>query len=286
MIKFDLSLLSAIMIGCFSLSLFWVCQSAMESGSKKYRSTFEQQTNAGLRDLFVFIDPAALWAPLILIAISGSALAYMLLNSFLLCAVIFSLFLMTPSRLIKRAKRSRLLAFDQQLPDACMRIASSLKSGMALMESIKVLVSTSHAPISQELSLVLRENRAGIPLDKSLLNLQFRMPTENCRIMTAALILSLGSGGAVANLLDQVGQTIRQRLHLARKLRMMTSQGKMQAWCIGLLPILMLIVLANIDPDISGNMLNDDLGRGYLLVLVLLEFVGCLLLRKILHPRF
>ena len=286
MIKFDLSLLSSIMIGCFSLSLFWVCQSAMESGSKKYRSTFEQQTNAGLSDLFVFIDPAALWAPLILIAVSGSALAYMLLKNIFLGAMIFLLFLLTPRHLIKRAKRSRLLAFDQQLPEACTRISTSLKSGMAMMESIKVLVCTSHAPMSQELSLVLRENRAGIPLDKSLQNLQCRMPTENCRIMTAALMLSLRSGGAVANLLDQVGQTIRQRLHLARKLRMMTSQGKMQAWCIGLLPILMLIVLSNIDPEISGNMLNDDLGRGYLAVLVLLEMAGCLLLRKILHPRF
>lgn len=286
MIKFDLSLFSAIMIGFFSLSFFWLLKSAMESSSKRYRLNFEQQTNTGLRDLFVFVDPSALWAPLILISICGAGLAYMLVESIVFCTLVLLLFLFTPSYLIKRAKKARLLAFDQQIPDACMRIASSLKSGMSLVEAIKALVCISNAPISQELSLILRENRVGISFDSSFQSLQQRMPTESCRMLTAALILSLRSGGAVANLLDQVGQTISQRLLLARKLKMMTSQGKMQAWCIGLLPLVILTVLSKIDPVITGNMVNDELGRGFLLILLMLELSGCLLLKKILRARF
>ena len=285
MIKFDLSLFSAIAIGCFSFSLFWLFQSAMESGSKRYRSTFEQQTNMGLQDLFVFIDPSALWGPLILISFCGACLGFMFFQSVVLAVLIFLFIIFMPSHMIKRAKRARLHAFDQQLPDACMRIASSLKSGMSLTESIKTLVSTSNVPMSQELSLILRENRVGISFDQSFLKLQQRVPTDHCRMLTAALILSMRSGGAVANLLDQVGQTISQRLLLARKLNMMTSQGKMQAWCIGLLPLVMLAVLSNIDPAVTGNMVNDDLGRVFLVMLLTLELSGCLLLKNILKSR-
>jgi tight adherence protein B len=285
MANLDLTLVPVLAISCFSFSLFWLCQSALENGSKRYKSVFEEQTNTGLRDLFVFIDPGAIWVPLMMISTCGAALTYLFLESWLLCGLIFLFFMMMPPHLIRRAKKSRKHAFDQQLPQVCIRLSASLKSGMSLFDSIRALVTTTEAPLSQEFSLMLRENRMGIPLDQSLYRLQMRMSTESCRIFTAALVLSLRSGGAVAILLDQVGQTISQRLLLARKLKMLTSQGKMQAWCIGLLPIIVLLVLTRMDPDVTGNMIHDDLGRVFLGLLVFLEITGVLLLRSMLRLR-
>ena len=274
-----------IAISCFSFSLFWLCQSALENASKRYKSMFEEQTTTDLRDLFVFIDPRALWAPLMMISSCGAVLAYLLSDSLLLGILTLLSFLMTPFYLVKRGKRARKHAFDQQLPQACLRISASLMSGMSLYDSIRTMVSSTEAPLSQELSLIMRENRMGIPLDQSMHRLQSRMSTDNCRMFTSALVLALRSGGAVASLLEQVGLTIGQRLLLARKQKMLTSQGRLQAWCIGLLPIIVLAVLSRVDPDVTGNMIHDDLGRVFLGALIFLEASGVILLRKTLKLR-
>ena len=285
MFKFNLSVIPSLAIGFFSFSLIWLCQSAIENGSKRYKSIFEEQTNTGLRDLFVFIDPRALWAPLMLISSCGLSVAYLLFESWILGGLIFLFLAMTPAHLIKRAQIARKNAFDKQLPQACLRLSASLKSGMSLFDAVKTIVTSCEAPLSQEFSLMLRENRMGIPLDQSIDRLQRRISTENCRMFTAAIVLSLRTGGSVATLLEQVGQSINQRILLSRKLKMLTSQGRLQAWCIGLLPIFVLIVLSRMDPDVTGNMIHDELGRLFLFVLVFLEAIGVLLLRNMLKIR-
>lgn len=282
---FDPIFIAPVSIALFVFSLMWLLRSAIQNGSVRYKSFFEEETTVGLRELYVFIDPASLWPPVILISVCLGAIIYVISTSVILSLLIILMTLRTPKLLIKRANEIRLRRFNEQLPESCMLIAGALKSGMSILEAIQMLSSASKAPFSQEISFVLREYRVGVPLDQALISLRSRLKTESCIMFTSTLIISLRSGGSVASLLEQVSVNIRDRLILNRKMYALTLQGKLQAWVLGLMPLVLWTVLSIIDPEISGNVFNDTVGKWFVSMFIFLELMGCLMLRRILHHR-
>ena len=282
---FDPIFIAPVSIALFVFSVLWLLRTSIQNGSHRYKSLYEEETTVGLRELYVFIDPASIWLPVFLISTCLGLIFYLISKNFILSVLIALTTLRAPKLLIKRANEIRLKRFNDQLPESCMLLAGALKSGMSILDAVQMLSRTSKAPLSQELSLLLREFRVGVPLDKALVSLRNRLQTEGCTMFTSALIISLRSGGSVANLLEQVSSNIRDRLILSRKMKALTLQGRMQAWVLGLMPCVLWIVLAIIDPDVSGNVLGDKVGKWFVSVFIILEVMGCLILRRILRQQ-
>ena len=282
---FDPIFIAPVSIALFVFSVLWLLRTSIQNGSHRYKSLYEEETTVGLRELYVFIDPASIWLPVFLISTCLGLIFYLISKNVILSVLIALTTLRAPKLLIKRANEIRLERFNDQLPESCMLLAGALKSGMSILDAVQMLSRTSKAPLSQELSLLLREYRVGVPLDKALVSLRNRLQTEGCTMFTSALIISLRSGGSVANLLEQVSSNIRDRLILSRKMKALTLQGRMQAWVLGLMPCVLWIVLAIIDPDVSGNVLGDKVGKWFVSVFIILEVMGCLILRRILRQQ-
>jgi len=128
----------------------------------------------------------------------------------------------------------------------------------------------------------LREHRMGVPLNQALSALKHRMPLESVELVTALLAVGHASGGSLAELLDRLSNNLRARQHVNGKIQVLTAQGKMQAWVMGALPLVLLAALSQIDPTSVEMMFFSQTGQLMLGVVLLLECLGIFWLRRIL----
>jgi tight adherence protein B len=166
---------------------------------------------------------------------------------------------------------------------ALLMLASSLRAGVALTTGLRHVVDQSGAPLAQEFGLMLREQRLGVTWDAALDNLHGRMPADSTSLVVAAMRIAAQTGGNLAEALESIAQTLRARLQLQAKLLALTSQGRLQAWIVGALPLLLLAVLDRLEPEIMGLLWHTPMGWGVLTIVAVLETAGVLLIRRIIR---
>lgn len=270
--------LAAISIGV----ALWLLQHIATYAWLRYRSSVTEQTQTSLSELFVFIDTTHLWPALCCVAVVTGLSVWFLTSSIVLAIVLAGLILVLPRFLLSSALRRRLALFDSQWPDALMAIAGSLRSGASIGMALKNFALDAPTPMSQEISLVLREHRLGIPLNQALVALNQRMPSESVELVTALLAVGNASGGSLAELLERLSVNLRARQHVSGKIDVLTAQGKMQAWVMGALPMVLLGALSLIDPVSVELMFFSQTGQVMLGLVLMLECFGIYWLRKIL----
>jgi tight adherence protein B len=179
-------------------------------------------------------------------------------------------------------RKKRLLKFEEQLPDALMMIAGGMRAGAGLTSAIQQLIAEAQAPISQEFSLLVREQRLGVTLEQALNNLNRRVPTQTTTLVVSAMRIATETGGGLAETLERTSQTIRSRLQMEGKIRALTAQGVLQMWVVGLLPIALMAVLNKMEPEAMALMWSTRMGWGTLAVIAVLEFLGFYVIKKII----
>ena len=277
----------AIAMAATALTLaFWICQQIFIQSLQRYRTYLTDETQENLRDMFVFVDVSKLWPVMFCFAIAGSIFVWCVSKNLVFVLLVALAIFILPRWLIARAVRARVVKFEQQLPDALLALSSALRSGASLGLALGNLIQDVEPPLSQEFALVLREQRVGIPLMTALNNLYDRMPLEGVRMSTTLMNVANSSGGSLADLLEKLSETLRERLHMCMKIDVLTSQGKMQAWIVGALPLFLLVVLSQIDPESIRLLFETQTGRMVLLIVLFLETCGIFLLGRILkiHP--
>ncbi len=263
--------------------VFWVTHRSLNSAWVKYRNTLNTETQTQLTEMFVFVDLSLLWPQLFALAGTVGLLLWIWTDSVILSAVIGVFLLLAPRVVLARARAARAHRLDRQLPDALRMVASALGAGSSLSSALNAIAKDLNAPLSQELTLVLSEQRVGIPLHDALNNFRLRMGTDSVGQVTTLLQVGAESGGSLSVLLERLAANLGAQQHIAHKVDMLTSQGRMQVWVIGILPVLLLIVLWWIDPFAMHLVMTTDLGKFVLLCVAVLEFVGIFWLRSILR---
>jgi len=186
-----------------------------------------------------------------------------------------------PFIIIKNMERQRLRKFSSQLVDGIMLLSGSLKAGLSLMQALEVLVEEMPPPISQELGLVLRENKMGVSLEKSLEVLNKRMKIEELELLINALLVARETGGDLTKLLSRLAITIRDRHKIKEKIKTLTLQGKMQGVIMSALPFLFALwIHIFVNKHHFDIMLQTDQGRFLLILAVVLQIVGMYLIHK------
>jgi tight adherence protein B len=273
----------ALLSACLSIGMgVWLGQSLFFQASQHYRRRVTEQTRAELSDLFVFIDTTHLWPALVCVSVGVSTLLWLVTQSVLFAVCVGGVCFILPRIMLSRAVRKRQQRFDLQLPELLLSLSGALRAGAGLSVALKHIVQDASPPLSQELGLVLREQRMGIELTQALNNLYQRMPSESVELVTTMLIVATRSGASLADLLERLCTNLRARQHLERKVEVMTTQGKMQAWVMGALPVVLLLVLSQIDPLSVHLLLSTSLGHAVLATIFILECLGVYVLRRIL----
>lgn len=261
--------------------LTWQVQLWLGPALSRYREIYTEDARTKLSEIFLFIDPVQLWTWAVMLSIVIAGLTYALTKSAVLTTLGVLFAVRIPPYAIAALRRRRLARFELQLPTALLTLASAIRAGIGLSTALRHVTDHSDAPLVQEFGLVLREQRLGIPFDTALEHLRNRVPSEACTLMVSALRVASHTGGNLAETLERISHTLRERLHLHGKVRALTAQGRMQAWIAGALPLLLLVVLSYIDPDSMAMLWTTPLGWCTLAVLCGLELAGMLLIRRI-----
>jgi tight adherence protein B len=133
-------------------------------------------------------------------------------------------------------KSSRLKAFNSQLPDTITLIANALRAGSSFLQAIEMVVRESRPPISIEFGRVIREVNLGLPFDIALENMVKRVRSEDFELMATAIAIQHQVGGNLAEILDSIAYTIRERIRIKGEIRTLTAQQRLSGYVVGGLP--------------------------------------------------
>ena len=246
-----------------------------------WRERFTRETGFHLRELFLFVDPARLYVLNLALTLLGAGTAWLLTGSVLVALAVTVVLVLSPSLVLRWLRARRINQVEQQLPDALQMLAGTARAGLSLPAAIRQVSTELAPPLQQELLLVQHEQRLGVSLDDALENLARRIPAQPVKLMVSAMRIANETGGGLAETLERTATTLRSQHAMALKIRALTAQGKLQAWVVGLLPVFLLWVLHRMEPEAMAQLWTTQLGWGVLAAVIVMEFIGVLLIRRI-----
>jgi tight adherence protein B len=185
-----------------------------------------------------------------------------------------------PNFLLKMRFKRRVQKFSNQLLDSINMLTSCLKGGLSLLQGIEVLVEEMPAPISQELGVVIRENKMGISLEESLVRLNKKMNLEELGLVVNALLVARETGGELTKVFSRLSETIRDNYKLKENIKTLTLQGKLQGYIMSFLPIVFVAWVLSVNKHHFDIMMTSDIGRMLLVGAVIMQIVGMILIKK------
>ena len=138
---------------------------------------------------------------------------------------------------LNRRKSKRLKAFNAQLADTIMLIANALRAGSSFLQAIELVVRESRPPINVEFGRVIREVNLGLPFDAALENMVRRVRSDDLELMVTAIAIQHQVGGNLAEILDTISHTIRERVRIQGEIRSLTAMQRYSGYLVAFLPI-------------------------------------------------
>ncbi len=242
-----------------------------------------------VRDLKILLEQADLnWTPGTFISISFGLAAALSASAFILSqAAMPAVFaamagLWFPLMYVKRLKRRRIRRFEEQFPEAIDLLGRSIRAGHAFPTGLKVVGEESPDPMATEFRQIFDEQKFGLPLEDSLLGLADRIDMVDVRIFVTAILIQREVGGNLAEILDKISYTIRERFSLQRQIRVYTAQGRLTGYILAALPILLGLAIAALNPEYMAILFEDPMGKVLIAAAAVLQLLGFLLIRRII----
>jgi tight adherence protein B len=188
---------------------------------------------------------------------------------------------------VNRRKSKRLNALNDHLADTITLIANALRAGASFLQAIELVVRETQPPISTEFNRVIREVNLGLPFEQALANMVRRVQSDDLELMTTAITIQHQVGGNLAEILDSIAFTIRERIRIKGEIKTLTAQQRMSGYVVAGLPIFLVVILAVIAPTFMEPMFGPPyivgipVGVIILFIGALMMLVGFLAIRKI-----
>jgi tight adherence protein B len=210
--------------------------------------------------------------------------AYTVLNSlsvFVLATVAASL----PILHVSRQRKKRLQKFNAQLPDTLDLLSRSLAVGHAFSEALHQVASEMPDPIASEFRATFEEQKLGLSTKVALDRLTERVPLIDLRLCVTAMHIQRETGGNLAEILEKVAQTIRERFKIMEDFRTMTTSSRASGWILCGLPFAIVFALTAINPDYMTVLVHDQRGHYVIAFAIVWQMFGMLLIKKFLRIR-
>ncbi|MEA1961390.1 MAG: type II secretion system F family protein [Bacillota bacterium] len=224
--------------------------------------------------------------PICLVCIVGFPLVMFLISSNpwipIMVAVIC---VMLPRIFINYKKEHRLQALNLQLGDALVVMANALRSGFGFQQAMDTVRKELPPPISSEFTWTLREMTLGFSQEEALKNMSHRVNSEDLDMVITGIIIQRQVGGNLAEILENISETIRERARIKREIKILTAQGRLSGLIIGLLPVGLIGIMLAINPAYFTVMVTDPRGMTVLVAAFIFEIIGALMIRKIIDIR-
>lgn len=192
---------------------------------------------------------------------------------------------LAPLLYMQGAKHNRMIAIEQQLPDALDLMARAMMAGHAFPSALQMVGDEMPDPIASEFRIVFDEINYGISAQEALTNLTTRVPSTDLNYFVIAVLIQRETGGNLAELLGNISALIRARLKLLGAVRVLSAEGRLSAWILTILPFALAFVLQLLNPKFLSVLWTDPTGQKMVGVAMCMMAVGIFAMSRIIKIR-
>jgi tight adherence protein B len=207
-------------------------------------------------------------------------------GSLIVCAGFAIIGAMLPPVILALHAKKRRNLFHMQLSDALSVMCNSLKSGFSLPVAMGSISNEMPDPIGKEFARLVREMQLGMSLEEGLQRMVKRTQCEDLELLATTIIIQRQTGGNLSEILDNISQTIKDRIALANEIKILTTTGRTSGYVIGLLPVFLLAGLMILNPEYVAMFFETGTGKTMLAVAAVMELIGFLFVRKVVNIKY
>ena len=218
--------------------------------------------------------------------LAGFVLGYSLRRDYMLGLIVAACVLVAPFIYLNIMKGKRAEKFTEQLPDALTMISRSLRAGHSITSAIELVGQEMAAPLGELFKTAFDQQNLGLRVTDTLANMTERINSIDLRFFVTVITINTEVGGNLAEILDRLAETIRQRLTIRRQVRVYTAQGRMSGYLLAALPIVAFVMMHFVMiPGYEDPLIKEQQGRYILMAAAVSQFIGFLVIRKIINIR-
>ncbi|MCK5688438.1 type II secretion system F family protein [Myxococcota bacterium] len=251
---------------------------------EEYEERYLSKRITDLSEMFFFVGPGQLIVLTMALTAIAAVLALLVLGP-VMSIVVLGLGILSPTVLVNFYRHRRIKLFEEQLVDALVGMSSAFRAGMTLYQAMEEISKTSSPPLSQEFALTVREIRLGKSSDEAFDNLAERVGSDDLNLVVISINTARSVGGNMAEMLDQLSGTIRERFRIEGRIEAFTAQGKLQGIIIGAMPVLVWLAFDALRPDLTRPMMEHWWGYATVTLVVVMELLGAFFIRRIISIK-
>ena len=261
-----------------------------KSGTREEGSGAALSGLPGMATVVAILEEAHVkWSPLTFYLLTfGSAaavggLALTVSGSLMISSLIAAGGASFPYLYLRRRRRLIAEAFEREFPEALDLLTRAIRAGHPLTAGLSMVGEEGPEHAAAEFRKSFDEHRFGLPFEDALLGMVDRVGLVDVRIFATAVLIQRESGGNLAEILEKLGQTIRDRFTIRRQLRVYTAQGRLSGYTLAALPIVVGGLIYLIEPEYVSLLFTETIGRLFLVSAFVMQFLGYLWIRKIVN---
>lgn len=196
----------------------------------------------------------------VLAALGGAVFGALILPNIIFVLIVAAVAAAIPFLWLRRARRKRQNALNDQLADTLSILASSLRAGYSFLQALDTVAKEIGEPSAHEFQRVVAEIRLGRPIDEALIAMAQRVGSDDLKWAVIAINVQRQVGGNLAEVLDIVANTVRERGYLRRLVRVLSAEGRLSIAILSALPFLLLLYQAVVNPEYVKLLFTHPLG--------------------------
>jgi len=172
--------------------------------------------------------------------------------------------------------------FNARLPEALATMSNALRAGFSISQAFDSVVEMGENPIAEEFQILQQQLRIGMSFEDALESMSKRVGSDDLTLVTTAILISRKTGGNVTEIFDKISETIRGRQKIERKVRTLTSQGRLQGIIVSALPVFLGLAMTILKPGMMIPFFCSAVGVASIFTMAVLIALGWLIIRKII----
>ena len=262
----------------------WIPAGMAEAGDRLAEASgFSSRLEAMLEQAELPMKAGEFAALIVLCAIGGGILGAILLANIIFVLLIAAVASLIPYAWLLRARKKRQKLMSEQLPDVLSILASSLRAGHSFLQALDQVAGEIKDPSAGEFNRVVAEIRLGRSIDDAMVEMADRVGSEDMRWAVMAVNIQRQVGGNLAEVLDIVANTVRERAYVQRQVRVLSAEGRLSIAILSALPFGIFIYLALMNPEYVNPLFTTMLGRVLLLIGGALMATGIFVMTRIVR---
>lgn len=200
--------------------------------------------------------------------------------------VLYMLGILTPPVLVRFRQQKRAKMLNRQIGDTLVIISNALRAGQSFQQAMNLVSREMAQPTAKEFGRTVRELNLGVSLESALLNMSKRVGSKDLDLLITVILIQRQVGGNLAEVLDNIANTIRERIRIQGEIRTLTAQGRISGLIIGLIPPILIVFISMMNPGYLKPLINTGPGIAMLAAGAVAEVLGIIVIKKIVTIDF